>query len=143
MAQLDKSAPATPSVNDPADDPTIGKLAVDVSRNVSLLVRKEIELAKSELKFSVRVGVMGVVLFAAAAFIGVLAIIMLSVAIAYLIHLTGLNLAWCYLIVFAFYLLVAGLLGFLGYRSINKAGPPKRAIAEAKKTQAVLKDRKG
>ena len=47
---------------------------------------KEIELAKSELKVSVKAGGIGIGLFAGAAFVAVLAIIMLSVAIAYFIH---------------------------------------------------------
>ena len=125
------------------EDPTIGKLVVDVSNSVSTLVRKEIELAKSELTFSAKVGIIGVALFAAAAFIGVLAIIMLSVAIAYLIHLTGLDLAWCFLIVFAFYVLVAAVLALLGLRSVKKVRGPERSVAELKKTQAALKNRKG
>ena len=34
------------------DDPTIGKLVGDVSNDVSSLIRSEIALAKTELKFS-------------------------------------------------------------------------------------------
>ena len=82
------------------DEPTIGRLVSDASRDISSLVRQEIALAKSELRISVKAGGFGIGLFAGAAFIGVLAIIMLSVAIAYFIHMTGLDLAWCFLIVF-------------------------------------------
>ena len=35
-----------------ADDPTIGKLVTDASRDISTLISKEIQLAKSELKVS-------------------------------------------------------------------------------------------
>src|SRR5689334_657683 len=92
------------------EDPTIGKLVGDVSKDVSSLIRSEIELAKTELKFSAKAGGVGIALFGAAAFLLLLAVIMLSVAIAYFVHFTGLDLAWCFLIVFGLYVLVAALL---------------------------------
>ena len=39
--------------------------------------------------------------------------IMLSVALAYFIHMTGLDLAWCFLIVFALTVLVMEVIGFI------------------------------
>jgi len=121
------------------DDPTIGKLVGDVSNDVSSLIRSEIALAKTELKFSAKAGGVGIGLFAAAAFLLVLAVIMLSVAIAYFIHFTGLDLAWCFLIVFGFYALVAAVLGLFGYRSVRKVRGPEASIEQIKETKAVLK----
>ena len=121
------------------DDPTIGKLVGDVSKDVSSLIRSEIALAKTELKFSAKAGGVGIGLFAAAAFLLVLAVIMLSVAIAYFIHFTGLDLAWCFLIVFGFYALVAAVLGLFGYRSVRKVRGPEASIEQIKETKAVLK----
>lgn len=122
-----------------AEEPTIGKLVVDATNDISTLVQHEIQLAKAELKVSVRAGGISIALFAAAGFLGLLAIIMLSIAIAYLIHLTGLNLAWCYLIVVALYVLVAAILALVGVKLIKKVSPPKRAIAHAQKTKDALK----
>lgn len=121
------------------DDPTIGKLVGDVSNDVSSLIRSEIALAKTELKFSAKAGGVGIGLFAAAAFLLVLAVIMLSVAIAYFINFTGLDLAWCFLIVFGFYALVAAVLGLIGYRSVRKVRGPEASIEQLKETKAVLK----
>jgi len=121
------------------DDPTIGKLVGDVSNDVSSLIRSEIELAKTELKFSAKAGGVGIGLFAAAAFLLVLAVIMLSVAFAYFIHFTGLDLAWCFLIVFVFYALIAAVLGLVGYRSVRKVRGPEASIEQLKETKAVLK----
>ena len=121
------------------DDPTIGKLVGDVSNDVSSLIRSEIELAKTELKFSAKAGGVGLGLFAAAAFLLVLAVIMLSVAIAYFINFTGLDLAWCFLIVFGFYALIAAVLGLIGYRSVRKVRGPEASIEQLKETKAVLK----
>jgi hypothetical protein len=122
-------------------DPTIGRLVTDASRDISSLVRKEIELAKSEIKVSAKAGGLGIGMFAAAGFIAVLAIIMLSVAIAYLIHWNGdgLDLHWAFLIVFAFYLLLAGLLVFLGVRSVKKVKAPEKAIEQGRQIPQALK----
>jgi hypothetical protein len=122
-----------------ADEPTIGKLVVDASRDVSTLIKSEIALAKSELRLSVKAGGVSIGLFAAAAFLALLAIIMISIAFAYFLHMTGLDLAWCFLIVFAAYLLLAGLLGFIGVRMIKKVKPPERAIEQAKENKTLLK----
>ena len=122
-----------------AEEPTIGKLVVDASRDVSSLIQSEIALAKSELKVSVKAGGISIALFAAAGFLGLLAIIMLSVAFAYFLHMTGLNLAWCFLIVFAVYLLVAGLLGLVGIRKVKQVKAPERSIQQAKENKALLK----
>lgn len=121
------------------DEPTIGKLVVDASRDVSGLVRSEIALAKSELKVSVKAGGISIGLFAAAGFLVVLAIVMLSVAIAHFISFTGLDLAWSFLIVFALYVLVAGLLAFVGVRKIKQVKAPERAIEQAKEIPTALK----
>ena len=122
-----------------AEEPTIGRLVVDAQRDISSLIKNEIALAKSELKVSLRYGGTGAGLFGAAAFLGLLAVIMLSVAFAYFIHMTGLHLAWCFLIVFGAYLLIAGLLAFIGVRQVKKVRPPERAIRQAQETAGTLK----
>jgi hypothetical protein len=121
------------------EEPTIGKLVIDASRDVSSLIQSEIALVKSELKVSAKAGGLSIGLFAAAAFLGLLAIIMLSVAFAYFLHMTGLDLAWCFLIVFGAYLLLAALLGFVGSRKIKQVKAPERSIEQAKETKALLK----
>ncbi|KRF37307.1 phage holin family protein [Nocardioides sp. Soil805] len=131
------TTPATPPVKD--SDPTIGALVIDASRDISTLISKEIQLAKSELKVSVKHGGTGIGLFAGAGFIAVLAIIMLSVAIAYFIHMTGLDLAWCFLIVFGVYLLVAALLGYIGLKQVKQVKAPERAINQGQQIPAALK----
>lgn len=120
-------------------DPTIGKLVTDVSRDLSSLVSKEIALAKSELKVSVKHGGVGIGFFAGAAFIAVLAIIMLSVSIAYFIHWAGLGLHWSFLIVFVLYLAIAGLLGLLGYKQVRKVKAPEKAIEQGREIPRALR----
>jgi hypothetical protein len=121
------------------DEATIGRLVADASRDVSTLLQKEIALAKSELRISVKAGGTGIGLFAGAAFLVLLGLVMFSMALAYFVHMTGLDLAWCFLIVFVAYLLVAALLGFIGYRKVKQVRAPERAIAQAQETANILK----
>jgi CHASE3 domain sensor protein len=123
------------------DEPTIGKLVVDAQRDISKLISSEIQLAKSELKVSIKAGGTGVVLFAAAGFLALLAVIMLSVALAYFIHWngSGLDLHWAFLAVFGFYLLVAGLLVFVGIRKVKQVKAPERTMAQVSQNKEAFK----
>ena len=120
-------------------DPTLGKLVMDAQRDISTLISKEIELAKSELKISVKHGGTGIGLFAGAAFLGLLAVIMLSVSIAYFIHWAGLGLHWAFLIVFGIYVLIAALLAFIGIKQVKQVKAPERAIQQGKQIPQALK----
>lgn len=131
-------APITPGPNGDGD-PTIGKLVMDAQRDISTLISKEIQLAKSELKVSVRHGGLGIGLFAGAAFLGLLAVMMLSVSIAYFIHWAGLGLHWAFLIVFGLYVLLAALLALIGVRQVKQVKAPERAIEQGKQIPQALK----
>lgn len=122
-------------------DPTLGKLVMDAQRDISTLISKEIQLAKSEIKVSVKHGGVGLGLFAGAAFLGLLAIIMLSVALAYFIHWNGdgLDLHWAFLIVFGLYVLVAAVLAFIGLKQVKQVKAPERAIEQGKQIPNALK----
>jgi len=63
-------------------DPTIGRLVSDATRDLSTLVHKEIELAKTELQVSVKNGGVGIGLFAGAVFFVLMGLVMLSMAFA-------------------------------------------------------------
>lgn len=125
----------------PGEEPTIGRLIKDAQTDFSTLLRKEIQLAKSELKVSVTAGGIGAVFFGIAAFILLLGIIMLSVSLAYFIHWNGegLDLHWAFLIVFGLYVLAA--LGFvlIGVRKFKQVKAPERAIEQGKEIPKALK----
>ncbi len=124
-------------------DPTLGKLVMDAQRDISTLISKEIQLAKTELKVSVKHGGVGIGLFGAAAFLGLLSVIMLSVALAYFLHWNGdgLDLHWAFLIVFALYVLLAGLLAFIGLKQVKQVKAPERAIEQGRQIPSALKGR--
>jgi hypothetical protein len=123
------------------DEPTIGRLIKDAQTDFSMLLRKEIQLAKAELKVSVNAGGMGAVLLAAAAFFLVLFVIILSVAAGYFINWNGegLSLHWAFLIVAGFWLLIALLLAFVGIRKLKKVRAPERAIEQGREIPKALK----
>ncbi|MCW2855913.1 MAG: hypothetical protein JWR52_1528 [Marmoricola sp.] len=119
-------------------EPTIGKLVVDAFDDFGTLLRHIIELAKSELKVSIQAGGLGILFFALAGFISLLAIIMGSIAVALFIAMSGIGIAWCFLIVFGGYLLIAALLGLFGYLKVRKVRAPTRTIAQAQETPRAL-----
>lgn len=124
-----------------AQDPTIGHLVADVSRDLSALIQHEVQLAKSELKVSARAGGIGAVLLAGAAFILLLVLILGSITIGFFLTMTGLHAAWAFLIVTGAYLLLAVLLVLIAIGRFKKVKPPARTIQTAKQIPDALKGR--
>jgi uncharacterized ion transporter superfamily protein YfcC len=118
---------------------SLGALFADASRDLSKLVHDEIELAKAEIRRDVKNGATGGAMFGAAAFVVVLAVILLSIAAAYGLVALGLHPGWAFLIVAAVYLVVAVVLALVGKKAVSKVGPPTRTIRTSKETAAFLK----
>lgn len=129
----------TSSTRSTASDETLGALFTTASRDLSSLVRKEVELAKAELRSDVKNGVKGGAMFGVAAFLGIVAFILLSVALAYGLVALGLHPGLAFLIVAVLYLIVAGVLAMVGKKAVSKVGPPERTIRTSKETAAFLK----
>jgi len=125
-----------------AEDPTIGHLVADVSRDLSTLVQHEIQLAKSELKVSARAGGIGAVLLAGAVFLLLLVVILASITIGFFLTMTGMHAAWAFLIVTGVYLLLAVLLVLVGIGRFKKVKAPTRTIQTAKQIPDALKGRR-
>lgn len=123
------------------DEPTIGKLVVDATQDISKLVQSEIQLAKAELKLSLKYGGTGLALFAVAGFLLLLGVIIISIAAAYFISMSGLHLAWCFLIVWGAYTLVALLFAVIGFFKVKKVRAPEKTISQARETVDLLKTR--
>jgi hypothetical protein len=120
------------------EEPTIGKLVVDAFDDIGTLLRHMIELAKSEMKVSVRAGGMAIGLFAAAGFLLLMSLVLVSFSIAYFIVMAGLDPAWAFLIVFGGYVLLAVICGFIGYLKIRKVKAPERTMAQASELPKAL-----
>jgi hypothetical protein len=126
-------------VEEQQDEPTIGRLVAEASRDISTLVQAEIRLAKTELKVSAKAGGIGAAMLAVAGFLGLLITILVSIAIAYCLVMAGLDPAWAFLIVAGAYLLLAILLIGLGIVMLKRIRAPRKTIATAKEIPAAFK----
>jgi hypothetical protein len=127
------------SMGQTEDEPTVGQLVANASRDLSNLVRSEIELAKAELKSTAVAAGTGAGLFGGAVFLALLAVILLSIAAAYGLTALGLHPAWSFLIIAVVYLLIAAALILIGRRQLGKAKGPQRAIETSKESVEALK----
>ena len=123
----------------PAEEPTIGRLVADVTRDLSSIIQHEIALAKSELRISVRAGGIGAALIGVAVFLLLIVLILASVTIAFFLTMTGLHPAWAFLIVTGAYLLLAVVLGFVAYTRFKKIRAPEKTIDTARQVPSALK----
>jgi uncharacterized membrane protein YqjE len=126
-----------------AADPSVGQLVSDATTHLSTLVHGEIELAKLELKSSVKNAGTGVGFFAAAAVLLVFSLTFGFIALAEGLVAMGLWRWLSYLIVFGAFLLIAVLLVLLGWSKVKKVRGPEKTIATGKDTVAYLKANTG
>lgn len=112
----------------PADERTLGELVATATKDLSQLVHKEIQLAKTELKEeAVRAG-KGFGLLGMAAAMALPAALMLLTACALGIDDIGLATVWGFVVMGGFCLLLAGGLAALGAKKMVKVRPPERTI---------------
>jgi uncharacterized membrane protein YqjE len=122
---------------------SLGDVVNDVSTKASLLVREEIELAKTEISEKVSKLAKGGAVAAAAGVFAVFALIYLFEALAWFFNdlLNVTNAYWAgFLIVFAILITLAAVAGWIGVRWIKKGSPPTPdlAIEEARRTRAEI-----
>src|SRR3954471_24589486 len=120
----------------PVDDQSLGELVATVSRDLSLLVNREIELAKAEISEDIKRAGIGAGFLGGGGFLAYFGALFISVAAAFGLHGLGLGLGWSFLIVAGVYFALAGLLGMAGVKSVRKVGPPRRTIATVKEDLA-------
>ncbi|NED96570.1 phage holin family protein [Phytoactinopolyspora alkaliphila] len=108
-------------------DASLGELLADVSKDLSTLMRQEVELAKAEMQQSASRAGRGAGMFSGAALGGWMALLFLSVALWWgLGDLAGH--AWAAVIVAAIWAVIAGVLAALGRTEMRKIkGTPKTA----------------
>ena len=126
----------------PPDDRSVGELVLDVSERVSILIREEIELAKTEIREKVSKLVQGSVVGIAAGVFALMGLAMLMHGIAWLLNdLFFEDDVWIgFMIEAVFWFVVAAAAGFFAYRSVQAGAPPTPdlAIEEARRTKETL-----
>lgn len=123
----------------PGSEKSLGELVATATKDLSLLVSQEVALAKAELKKEVAHAGKGAGMLGGAGFMGLFALIFLSIALAYAISWFGIGLGWGFFIVGMLYLVVAVVLALLGKKQLSKVGPPEKTIATVKDDVAWAK----
>ena len=122
-------------------DKQLGEIVAEVTQKASLLVREEVELAKTEIQEKTSRIVKGVVAFSAAGFFALMMLIFLLDTLAW-----GFN-DWFDLktwvgfgFVTVLLLLITVIAALIGIRMFKRGAPPTPdlAIEEAKRTKAAL-----
>jgi len=115
------------------DDQTLGNLVSLAVKDVSQLIRCELDLAKIELKADVRRLGIGGALLGVAAFVGCLVLVILSFAFAYGLITLGIWSWAAFLIVAGTYVVLAGLAVLIGYTKVRK-------LSGLSKTRRTMQD---
>ncbi len=124
---------------DATTEATLGKLVADATESMSTIIRGELELAKLELRSSVKNVGVGVGFFAAAGVLLVFSLTFGLIALAEGLIAAGLSRWLGYLVVFGALLVVIVLLVWFGIKKVKRVRAPQRTIATTKDTVAYLK----
>lgn len=119
-------------------DQGVSDLIKGISDDVKLLVRDEIQLAKAELVPAAKNAGIGAGLFGAAGYFAICALSVLYFAAAF--ALAQVVDTWlAFLIVGVVLLLIAAVLGLVGFVLVRRVKAPEKTIANANATVAELK----
>jgi hypothetical protein len=126
-----------------AAEPSVGQLVSDASTHLSNLIHSEIELAKLELRSTVKNAGTGIGLFLGAAVVLVFSLTFGFFALAEGIAALGLDRWLAFLIVFGLQLLTVGLFVFVGVKQVKRVKAPARTIKTTRETVDYLKKSRG
>jgi uncharacterized membrane protein YqjE len=131
--------PAVKPGTDGAREASVGELVSFAVKDVSRLVRCELELAKIELKADMRRLGIGAALLVVAAFVGCLVLVLLCFAFAYGLIALGIWPWAAFLIVSGTCILLAGLAVLIGAKKVSKLSGLKETRRTVQDDLAVLR----
>ncbi|SFK89739.1 phage holin family protein [Geodermatophilus ruber] len=134
------SASSTPPPGRPvgAEEPSIGVLVQSAMADMSTLIRAEIELAKAEMGRSAKKAGIGAGAFGTAGVLLGVSTIFLFITIAEFLTWLGLQRWISYLIVWAFFVLLAAIAAVVGRGQIKKIEKPERTMETLRELPAVV-----
>ena len=140
-----ESRPADSPNGESPEDMSVGELVFEISDRASVLVREEIELAKTEVTEKLNRLMQGSVVALVAGVFVLLALAMIMHGVAWLLNdLFFEGDVWAgFLVEAGFFLILAAGGGLFAYRSFKKSSPPvpEMAIEEAKEIKASFEDK--
>jgi Putative Actinobacterial Holin-X, holin superfamily III len=134
------SASSTPSQGRPAgaEEPSIGVLVQSAMADLSTLIRSEIELAKAEVGTSAKKAGIGAGAFGAAGVLLGVSTVFLFITIAEFLTWLGLQRWISYLIVWAFFVLLAAIAAVVGRGQMKKIEKPERTLETLRELPGVV-----
>ena len=120
---------------------SVGELIGEVSRDLSTLMRQELELAKAEIKTEVTKTGKGVGMLGGAGFAGYMVALFLSIALWWGLA-NVMDEAWAALIVAAIWAVIAAVLFATGRKTMRTVNPkPERTVETVSEIPGALKGR--
>jgi hypothetical protein len=122
-------------------NPSVGQLISEVSRDLSTLMRQELELAKAEVKTEVSKAGKGVGMLGGAGFAGYMVVLFASIALWWGLA-NVMDEGWAALIVAAVWAAIGVVLFVTGRGTLRTVNPkPERTVETAKQVPDALKGR--
>jgi len=132
------STPYQYQETDPVAGRSLGDLLSEVSKDLSTLMRQEVELAKAEVQQSAARAGKGVGMFGGAAVAGHMTLLFLSIALWWALGV-AIGLGWSALIVAVIWAIIAGVLAVLGRKEIQSVRGVPRTADSLKRIPDALK----
>jgi hypothetical protein len=132
-SSLDPQVGTHTTDSSPGDDRSLGEIVGDISHDLTTLVKQELELAKTEAKQEAAKAGKGAGMFGGAGVAGLLALIFLSGALAYLLD-SWIPRELAFLIVGLLWAVVGAVLALSGKKAIKQMNP------QLPETQQTLKE---
>ena len=122
------NVPPATSTSSGSDEPSIGQLFGEISKDLSTLMRQEIALAKAEVTQSAKKAGKGAGMFAGAGYAGHLTVLFLSLALAWALGSLFDSFGWGALAVAVLWGIVAAVLALRGKKEMKQVqGVPQTA----------------
>jgi hypothetical protein len=135
----DMGTPTTEAGRPDVEDTSVGALMGEVAKDLSTLMRQELELAKVEVKAEAAKAGKGVGLMGAAGFAGYMVLLFLSIALWWaLYHLVGHS--WSALIVAVLWAVIGFVAFTMGRKQLKTVNPkPERTVDTLQQVPGALK----
>jgi hypothetical protein len=138
-ASGDLGTPTTATGQPDIEGVSVGQLIGEVTRDLSTLMRQELDLAKAEMKVEAKKAGQGAGMFGAAGLAGLMTVIFLSIALWWaLAHLVGHS--WSALIVAILWAIIGAVAFTLGKKKFQQVNPkPERTVETLQQVPGALK----
>jgi hypothetical protein len=135
----DMGTPTTEEGRPDVEGTSVGALIGEVTKDLSVLMRQELELAKVELKTEAKKAGQGAGMFGAAGFAGYMVLMFLSIALWWaLSHLVGHS--WSALIVAVLWGVIGAVAFVMGRKKFRQVNPkPERTVDTLSQVPGALK----